>query len=608
MIRLVGRSDGRRRVGSLGRAKDPLVIMIAVTDHLPYTCYGNIKSVLTQKGLDTFCYKLHIPDDVHPQLPSPNQTIHEMLAGKNGVYTRFFEYANFCLPLSTFLVNVLRHYRINLSQLSVIATAKVSHFEILCRVHSIEPTVELLRCFYVNSKNKGWMSFSLKNYIEAAEDEEKLLMQKAKVNWLKEEDKNTAYFHKVLKGRLNRSIILSICAEDGTRFENYEVANQNVKHFEGFLGISPSNDVTEEEIKKALFDIDDNKAPGPDGFTSKFFKKSWDIVKRDFCAAIKEFFNTGKILGEVNATLIFLVPKMLTPQKVSDFRPIACCNVIYKCISKILTNRIKSALNHIVDDNQSIFVPGRAITDNILLTQELLKGYNCAYDTICWRFIKDILRRFGFPERMVMWIMTCVASTKFTICVNGERYGYFNGGRGLRHATSQFSTLPPPFILSPQPGPMQPPFITTIVVTHYQSIERIDPRLTLPPRKMLIIALGPTIRRFRQDPERYVGYGNYGFWDEMLEPTGSTAWYDQWIRGESCLRAEVMSLRTTVLAQMSEITELQSADRSRRRAISDLLETDRGRRKEMRELRAADRTRQQQIIQTLTVMQTLQRR
>ncbi|GKF34149.1 hypothetical protein Tco_0107349, partial [Tanacetum coccineum] len=70
---------------------------------------------------------------------------------------------------------------------------------------------------------------------------------------------------------------------------------------------------------------------------------------------------------------------------------------------------------------------------------------------------------------------------------------------------------------------------------------------------------------------------------------------------------EVMSLRTTVHAQMTEITELQSADRSRRRAISDLLKTNRGRREEMRELRAVDRTRQQQIIQTLTVMKTLQR-
>ncbi|GJW02026.1 hypothetical protein Tco_1560882 [Tanacetum coccineum] len=70
---------------------------------------------------------------------------------------------------------------------------------------------------------------------------------------------------------------------------------------------------------------------------------------------------------------------------------------------------------------------------------------------------------------------------------------------------------------------------------------------------------------------------------------------------------EVISLRTTVHAQMSEITELQSADLRRQRAMSDLLETDRRRREEMRELRAADRTRQQQIIQTLTVMQTLQR-
>ncbi|GJW63251.1 reverse transcriptase domain-containing protein [Tanacetum coccineum] len=72
-------------------------------------------------------------------------------------------------------------------------------------------------------------------------------------------------------------------------------------------------------------------------------------------------------------------------------------------------------------------------------------------------------------------------------------------------------------------------------------------------------------------------------------------------------RAEVMSLRTTVHAQMLEITELQSADRSRQRVISNLLKTDRERREEMRELRAADRARQQQIIQTLTIMQTLQR-
>ncbi|GKD01875.1 hypothetical protein Tco_1172149 [Tanacetum coccineum] len=83
-----------------------------------------------------------------------------MPTGKIELYTRSFEFANFRLPLSTFLVDVLRYYRIYISQLSVIAAAKVSYFEILCRVHDCEPTVGLFRCFYVNSKNKGWMYFS----------------------------------------------------------------------------------------------------------------------------------------------------------------------------------------------------------------------------------------------------------------------------------------------------------------------------------------------------------------------------------------------------------------------------------------------------------------
>ncbi|GJW44593.1 hypothetical protein Tco_0073392 [Tanacetum coccineum] len=119
-----------------------------------------IKSSLTGKALQIFCQTYHILDEVHPQLPNLDQTIHEMPTGKIGVYTRFFEYANFQLPLSTFLVDVLRYYRIHISQLSVIGAAKVSHFEVLCHAYGFEPTVGLFRCLYVNSKNKGWMLFS----------------------------------------------------------------------------------------------------------------------------------------------------------------------------------------------------------------------------------------------------------------------------------------------------------------------------------------------------------------------------------------------------------------------------------------------------------------
>ncbi|GKC25347.1 RNA-directed DNA polymerase, eukaryota, reverse transcriptase zinc-binding domain protein [Tanacetum coccineum] len=253
---------------------------------------------------------------------------------------------------------------------------------------------------------------------------------------------------------------------DGAIHEKDQVGVQFAKHFESFLG-SNSNaekmeekdgclfnkiddidagsmikEVNDDEIKRALFGIDDSKARGPDGFTSKFFKKAWNTIKMDFCNAIKEFFRTGKLLGEVNATLITLVPKMQTPLKVTDFRPIACCNVVYKCISKILTNRIKPVLNKLVDQNQSAFLPGRAITDNILLTQELLSGYNSknglkrcslkidihkAYDTVSWSFLEKILQYYGFPSAMIQWIMVCISTPKFTICVNGERFGYFKG-------------------------------------------------------------------------------------------------------------------------------------------------------------------------------------
>ncbi|GJX56133.1 hypothetical protein Tco_0286030, partial [Tanacetum coccineum] len=94
-------------------------IMSSITD---------IKCVLSQKAFDAFCEKFHIPEEVHPVLPSRGDTMHERPAGKIGLYTRFFDFANFRLPLSTFLVDILRHFRINISQLSVIEAAKNDHF------------------------------------------------------------------------------------------------------------------------------------------------------------------------------------------------------------------------------------------------------------------------------------------------------------------------------------------------------------------------------------------------------------------------------------------------------------------------------------------------
>ncbi|GKC44690.1 RNA-directed DNA polymerase, eukaryota, reverse transcriptase zinc-binding domain protein [Tanacetum coccineum] len=166
-----------------------------------------------------------------------------------------------------------------------------------------------------------------------------------------------------------------------------------------------------KEIKDVMFGIDDNRSLGPDGYSAKFFKKGWSIMGKDICNSIMEFFSTGKILGEINATIISLVPMLPTPFKVLDFKPIACCNVVYKCISKILTGRIQGCLDKLINSNQSTIILGRQIQDNILLAQELMKGYERkvgpkrvafkidiqkAYDTVNWDFMEGLLRRFEF--------------------------------------------------------------------------------------------------------------------------------------------------------------------------------------------------------------------
>ncbi|GJT11650.1 RNA-directed DNA polymerase, eukaryota, reverse transcriptase zinc-binding domain protein [Tanacetum coccineum] len=222
-------------------------------------------------------------------------------------------------------------------------------------------------------------------------DEELILYQKAKVKWLSVGDRNNAYFHKTIKSRQQRNRVDAVCDENGKIFEGKEVDEQFVKHFQKFLG--ESKDVEKISNMGSLLH---NKL--------NYEEATWSTIRKDVCLAVKELFENGRILKEINSTLIALVPKIHTPQKVFDFRPIACCNVIYKCISKVITERIKGCLDKLVSRNQSAFIPNRHIQDNILLAQELFKGYD---------------RKTG-PKRVAL---------KVDI---QKSCGYFKGERGLR--------------------------------------------------------------------------------------------------------------------------------------------------------------------------------
>ncbi|GKC10914.1 putative RNA-directed DNA polymerase, eukaryota, reverse transcriptase zinc-binding domain protein, partial [Tanacetum coccineum] len=174
---------------------------------------------------------------------------------------------------------------------------------------------------------------------------------------------------------------------------------------------------------------------------------AWDVVGDYVTCAIRDFFSNGELLKELNHTIISLIPKVPTPVKINDYRPVSYCNVLYKCISKIIANYNKEGLGDLVSNNQSAFVLGRRISDNILLTHELMRNYHrrsgsprCAfkvdiqnaYDIVDWNFLWAILFGFNFNHRMVEWIMVCVSSTSYSICVNGNMHDLFRGKHGLR--------------------------------------------------------------------------------------------------------------------------------------------------------------------------------
>ncbi|CAJ2645224.1 unnamed protein product [Trifolium pratense] len=202
------------------------------------------------------------------------------------------------------------------------------------------------------------------------------------------------------------------------------------------------------DCKKALFDMGPHKAPGEDGYPAIFFQYCWDIVGESLYKYVNQVWSNPSLISYINNTMLVLIPKVDRPEFVSQFRPIALCNVTYKIITKVIVNRIKPLLDGIISPYQSSFIPGRTIHHNIIVAQEMvhsmakMKGKKMfmsikidlekAYDRLNWNFVEQCLAESKFPPKLINIIHHCITTPSFKILWNGEKTDMFSPTRGIR--------------------------------------------------------------------------------------------------------------------------------------------------------------------------------
>lgn len=306
----------------------------------------------------------------------------------------------------------------------------------------------------------------MQQWQERCQQEEMLWRQKSRIQWLKEGEENTKFFHRSALDYRGVNKILSLKNDQGESIENHQdIATLITEHFNN-IAQEPEIDRTEatgnliksipesisneqnqalsreislEEVEEAVKEMPNDKAPGPDGFTINFYEACWEIVKLEVWEVVEDSRCSSSILKSLNSTFLALIHKEEEATTPAKFHPIALCNVLYKIISKVIANRLKPILPGLISEEQSGYVEGRQILDNILLAQEMVHTLQCRkvagmmmqldlskdYEKASWNYLEAIFIAFGFPSHWIIWIMALIKSTRFSILVNGALANQF---------------------------------------------------------------------------------------------------------------------------------------------------------------------------------------
>jgi len=292
--------------------------------------------------------------------------------------------------------------------------------------------------------------------------------QNSRMKWLKEGDANSKFFHGVMSNQRRQNAINMVFVV-GVRVEGVHdiraaVFNHFSSHFKAFgpvrqgveglsfrklNGVQASN-LTKPfslvEVKQVVWDCDSFKSPGPDGISFGFIKEFWDLLQDDLMRFMVEFHRNGKLTKGINSTFIALIPKVNSPQRLNDFRPISLGGCLYKVLAKVLANRLRSVVGCVVSESQSAFIKVKQILDGILIANEVVDeprrlnkelvlfkvDFENAYDFVDLKYLDLVMANMNFPRLWRKWISECVGTTTSSVLVNGSPTDKFPIERGLR--------------------------------------------------------------------------------------------------------------------------------------------------------------------------------
>ena len=319
------------------------------------------------------------------------------------------------------------------------------------------------------SPQEVWLKNNLKKHTLAlASLKRTIARSRSRIGWLRDGDANTRLFHLHSRHRKRKNFIGRLISENHIYTAHEDKARVVDDFYDKLLGTSEPREhtinllelgipththnladldspFTEEEVWLTIKQLPLDKAPGPDGFTGRFYKACWSIIKNDIMVAISAVWSRRlRGLGPLNTAYITLIPKKEDAEQPKDFRPISLVHSFAKLITKLLANRLAGQLNQMVSPNQSAFIKGRFIQDNFMLVQQtarflhqqkqpriLLKlDISKAFDSVAWPFLLEVMQHLGFGQiwRDIISGLLCSSSTQVLLNgIPGERISHWRG-------------------------------------------------------------------------------------------------------------------------------------------------------------------------------------